>query len=375
VRLEDTLFYPTSGGQPHDTGTLAGAAVVDVKVAGGEVWHLVEGRPERGARVAGALDWPRRYRHMQRHSAQHLLSQAFWRLTPPFETRAVNLSGPVCTLDLAGAPSADDATRAETSALEAMYAALAVTTFEVAERELGRYPLRRPPKVAGRVRLVQMGDFELSACGGTHVRCTSEALPLKVLRLERVRGLTRVHFVAGWEAQADYFSKHLLVTELAARFSAHPNDVGARVSALQAALHDLQRDLAAARQLLAEGLAERLSQSATDGVVCHLLGHDQTDLLAPLARRLTEWGLTALLAAPHQDRVQLLFMRPTEGKGDLRDALHAALPLIHGRGGGSPARAQGSGPGVAHARAALEAAFALVSPSAGPSQPSSVEPL
>lgn len=363
MRLEDTLFYPTSGGQPHDTGTLGGAAVTDVKLEGDAVWHLVAGRPEVGARVEGALDWSRRYRHMQRHSAQHLLSQAFYRLAPAFETRAVSLAGSVCTLDLAGAPSAEDAAQAETLALEAMYAALAVTTFEVDEGELSRYPLRRPPKVTGRVRLVQMGDFELSACGGTHVRCTGEALPLKVLKLERIRGaLTRVHFAAGWEAQADYGVKHQLVSDLAARFSARPSDLSARVGALQAALHDLQRDLEAARARLAAGLAAELGRSASGGVVCYALREDQADLLEPLAGQLTERGLTALLAAPREGRAQLLFARPAAGEGDLRAALRAALPYLRGRGGGTPARAQGSGPETARVPEALEAASRALTP-------------
>lgn len=359
VRLEDTLFYPTSGGQPHDTGALGEAEVTDVNVAGGAVWHRLKGPlPEVGQRVSGTLDWPRRYRHMQRHSAQHLLSQAFVQVDPTFETRAVSLSGPVCTLDLAGAPGAEDVERAETVALEAMYAGLTVTAFEVDEADLPRYPLRRPPKVSGRVRLVKMGDFELSACGGTHLRRTSEALPLKVLGQGRIRGvLTRVHFTAGWEAQADYGLKHRLVTDLAGSFSAHVTDVPVRVGALQAALRERERDLEAAKVRLAQGLADHLAAHRTGNVVQHVLAEGEADLLEPLAQRLVAQGVTALLGA-EGERAQLLFMQPEGGNGNMREALASALPFVDGRGGGSSGRAQGGGPNAAGLGAALAAAAA-----------------
>jgi alanyl-tRNA synthetase len=95
IVLERTLFYPTAGGQPHDLGTLGGLNVLDVRNEEGEVRHLVDGpAPTVGEVVRGAIDWPRRYRHMQRHSAQHLLSQAFLRINPAFTTQAVSLSGP-----------------------------------------------------------------------------------------------------------------------------------------------------------------------------------------------------------------------------------------------------------------------------------------
>jgi len=358
VRLAETLFYPTSGGQPHDTGRLGGAEVAEVRLEDGEVWHRLQGPlPEVGWRVSGEINWERRYRHMQRHTAQHLLSQAFLRVNPGFETRSVSLSGPICTVDFAGEPQEADLEAAEGVVNEAAYAGLEVRAFEVDEGEISRYPLRRAPKVSGRIRLVAMGDFELSACGGTHLRTTAEAAPIKLLYRERVKGpLTRVGFCAGWEALADYGLKHRVTSDLARGFSAGVADLSARVRGVQEEVVSLKQRLKAHEGRLAEVLARELLLKAEGGAVAHVLGPEDAPFLQPLARNLAQGGVTALLAAPQGARVKLLFASGGEGMDVLR-ALRAALPFVAGRGGGQPDLAQGSGSEVEGAEEALRAAL------------------
>lgn len=365
VRLSETFFYPTSGGQPHDTGVLEGGAgqteVVEVKLMDAQIWHRLEGPPlEVGEPVDATLDWARRYRHMQRHSAQHLLSQVFTHLDPAFETRAVSLSGSVCTLDLSGEPDEDDLQHAEVLVNRVAYANLEIRAFEIDEREVARYPLRRPPKVSGRIRLVQMGDFELSACGGTHLRSTAEALPIKLLGRSRVRGgLVRVQFSAGWEALDDYRSKHESVEGLARGFSAQARDVPEHVAALKLELAGAKRALAENRKRLAQLLAETLRQG-TEGPICHILAPEDADLLAPLAHELVQCeGVVALLAVTQEGRAQLLFARHERGDADMRAALDTALAPLGGRGGGSAARAQGGGSATGLADALAGACAAL----------------
>lgn len=220
VRLDRSAFYPTAGGQPHDTGVLAGRRVLDVADRDGEVWHLLEpgDAPRVGDTVVGEVDWERRYAHMQRHTAQHMLSQAFVRVgasrgaeadgVPGYHTRAVSMRGPDCTVDLTGDPDEEALAAAEEEVNRAARRALPVMAFEVPEERLSAYSLRRPPKVKGLVRLVAVGDYDLVACGGTHLRSSAEALPVKVLGLERVRGgLTRVTFRAGAEAVSDQIGR------------------------------------------------------------------------------------------------------------------------------------------------------------------------
>ena len=362
VRLSETYFYPTAGGQPHDTGVLESeverAVVAEVKLEHGYVWHRLEGPlPEPDAPVTATLDWERRYRHMQRHSAQHLLSQAFVQLSPAFETRSVSLLGAVCTLDLAGEPQEDDLEHAERLVNLVAYANHEIRSFEVDEGELARYPLRRPPKVSGRVRLVQMGDFDLSACGGTHLRRTTEALPIKLLGQERVKsGLVRVRFAAGWEALDDYRAKHDSVTELARGFSAQPGEVRERVEAVRLELAETKRALTLSRHKLAQLTAEHLRRGAQDGFVVYSLTEADADLLGPLSQELVKQpGTVALLGAVQGGRAQLLFARHESGSLDMRAVLNVALAQLGGRGGGSAARAQGGG-AAAGLAAALEAA-------------------
>ena len=157
--LSQSLFYPTSGGQLHDTGTLGEGRVIDVGKEGGEVRHLVQGGHfEVGRHVYGTVDWTRRYCHMQRHTGQHLVSQAFVRVDPSFETKSVSLTSPVCTVDLAGEPGEAAQADAERLVAEVVYENLNIRAFDVEEQEVKNYPLRRPPKVSGRIRLVKMGD-------------------------------------------------------------------------------------------------------------------------------------------------------------------------------------------------------------------------
>ncbi len=372
VALDRSLFYPASGGQPADTGTLQGHGaahrvtvhkVTDVQKRDGTVWHRLEGAGlKTGQQVTGDIGWQRRYRHMQRHSAQHLLSQAFLRVNPAFETRSVSLTSEVCTLDLAGEPGEADCAAAERLVNDVCYQNLVVRAFEVDERDLGNYALRRPPKVTGRVRLVEMGDFELSACGGTHLRSTAEALPVKVLGAERVkRDTVRVRFSAGAEALADYRLKHRVVTDLGRTLSAPPADVLDRVAALQKELDEARRSLQQTLEQRAEREAEALLARARvtnrGRVVTAQL---EPALLQAVAATLCRTpDAVALLGCAERERATLLFMRGKAATADMNSALREVLPLLDGRGGGKPDRAQGGGRSAGLA-AALERAERLL---------------
>jgi alanyl-tRNA synthetase len=369
-RLDASAFYPTSGGQLHDTGDLTATEgswrVTDVTIRDGAVWHRVEapdagaGRPaERvtvGAALRGRIDWPRRFRHMQRHTAQHLLSQAFLRLDEAYGTRSVGLSSPEATLDLAGEPGDDAIRAAEALVNEVASRALRVRAFEIDEEDLPRYPLRRPPTVRGRIRIVEIGDWERSACGGTHLRSTAEALPILVEGSERIRGgLTRVTFRAGLEAVGRASVTGRAARAAAARLSSGVDDLEERVALLQEEAAAARRLVAATRADLAETLAASLAAEAPPGAcVAHRLAPERAGLETPLADALARRGLTAAIGAADRGEARLVLV---SGAGrDVRPALRAALEAIGGRGGGRAERAQGAGPGVEHLDAALEAA-------------------
>lgn len=378
VALSASAFYPTSGGQPCDLGSLGGVAVTDVSIEGGTLWHRTAAPPTAwtlGEPLRGIIDGERRARHRQRHSAQHILSQALLRTDARFTTEAVALGSADLTIDLAGEPDEGALAEAERLANAIAYAALPVVAFEVEEHELAAYPLRRPPKVSGRVRLVAIGErvaedpasaWELSACGGTHVRSSAEVAPITLLRSERIRGgLTRITFRAGLEAWADHRLKHRVASAAAASLSVGVPELVEKVAALAQEASEARRALAEARGLLAEQRAVALLEAARERgapeagalVVAALEGHE-AELLTPLADALARLGATAILGLVAEGKASLVLA--SGGGVDVRPALQAALVPIAGRGGGRPERAQGAGPEVAGLAAALAAAAAAV---------------
>ena len=369
VALSDSLFYPTSGGQPHDVGSLRhGDGEADVRdvVADGPdaVLHRLEGAvPSVGDAVEGVIDWDRRYRHMQRHSAQHLLSQAFLRVDSGFETRSVALASADATIDLAGDPDDAAVAAAFDRARAWAYAALEVEAFEVDEDEVASYPLRRPPKVAGRIRLVRMGDVELSACGGTHLRSTAEMLPLLALGRQRIRGgLTRVTFRAGIEAGERAARTVALADELARSFSARWEELPERVQALREEVRAARAAEGAARAAWAR-LTVASANEVHGAVPVVRLVTDDAAALAALAEAAAELrpAHVALLAVRSEERATLLVQAgPEAGAVDVRPALQAALAEVDGRGGGAPDRAQGAGHRADRLEAALDAAQAVL---------------
>lgn len=370
LALAESLFYPSSGGQEFDTGTLNEVTIKnELKVKNVEkrdelVWHQLE-RPafKVGDELIGHINWPRRFRHMQRHSGQHLLSQAFVRVNAAFETKSVSLTSSTCTIDFAGNPELSDLVTAEALVNEVIYSNLEIKAFEVDDSELSHYPLRRPAKVAGRIRLVKMGEWELSACGGTHVKQSSEVAPLKILKSERIRsGLTRVSFKVGLEALEDYAEKHKVTQQLSQSLSAQVPQVPAQVTRLKAELKTAQFQVQLLEQDKAKQLATQLLENATVvnklSVISHVLEANEANLLDNLSKELSQHpNSIVLLAAKVETRVKLVFCRHTELEHDMNKALQQALPLVEGRGGGKPDKAQGSGAKLDNIEDALSSAL------------------
>ena len=250
MRLSRSAFYPTSGGQPHDTGRLDGTGVVDVQVGtDGAVLHvLAEPLPDGTASVSGEIDWWRRYDHMQQHSGQHLLSQVFFRRLG-LETVSVHFGDALNTVDLDGPPlSAEEQADIETVANGMVWENRPIRAYWVNDAERDKVPLRRAPAVAGATRIVEIDKFDWSACGGTHVRRTGEIGLIALVRVEKHRGRSRVHFVCGRRALADAARRRGLLAETAGLLDSGVDDVPELVSKLQEALRAAERELKALRE-------------------------------------------------------------------------------------------------------------------------------
>jgi len=337
VRLDRTLFYPTSGGQPHDTGRLGEARVLDVyenEKHGDEILHLTDRPLPVGETVEGEIDWPRRYRHMQRHTAQHVLSQAFLR-AGKWNTVAVSLKGPIFTIDFDLPPDEAVVREAEALANWAVYANLPIRAFLVEEARVPLLPLRRLPKVRGTVRVVEIEDWDLAPCGGTHLRTTAEAGPIKVLGFERFKKhTTRVYATAGWEALEDYTQKHEALKGLAQKFASRPLEVPERVEKLERELYETRGRLIEAERALAGHLYAALPGTRVAEAV-------PSPALNELAKRLAERpGSAFLLVAEGENPARFILGKNPESALDLAPVFEALRPL-GAKGGGKGERFQG----------------------------------
>jgi alanyl-tRNA synthetase len=361
VQLDRTYFYPTSGGQPNDTGTLGGERVSDVLVQGDALWHVLDASTSLsvGQGVTGGIDWQRRYDHMQQHSGQHLLSQVFYRLFG-FETVSVHFGAVESTLDLeAPAVDLDQLATAEQETNRLAYAALPITAYTVEQEALAAIPLRRPPKVTGTVRIVEIAAYDYSACGGTHVHTTAEIAPIKIVRQERRRGQTRLTFLCGLRACRDYAEKHRLLVEAAGIFS---NDLAAVPALVQRSLdqaRELQRQVdALTEQLVAYEVNELLASAAAAGdlrVVQRVYADRSVDALKQTATLLRSRPKTlALLGTQVGGKLTLLFGRSDDVALHAGNLLRDTLKAFGGNGGGRPEVAQGGGVDPAQAAAMLD---------------------
>ncbi len=362
--LDRTAFYPTSGGQPNDRGTLNGAAVVDVAEEGDVIVHVVSA-PVAG-RVVGRVDWARRFDHMQQHTGQHILSQAFLQVGGA-QTRSVHFGVEVATLDLELADlAASTVEQAEDLSNSVVVEDRLIHVRQVDEPTLGDLGLRRPAKRRGQIRIVEIEGFDRSACGGTHVRRTGEVGPIKVRRWERAKGGIRAEFLCGWRALRDYRQKSALVGELGARFSVSDHDVGNAVGRLADHLAESRRALAAYReQSLTAEAQVRVRAVGAGQVMAEVVTHPAADV-AELAARMVEAGAAVVLLGTTEGKV--VFARSPRFSADMRAVLHRVTAAVGGRGGGRPDFAQGAVPSarVAEAieRAAAEAKQVVASPDA-----------
>src|SRR5512137_2526987 len=200
VALDTTAFYPLSGGQPCDTGTLGEALVVDVLESdAGAVWHVLDREIAVGSRVHGAVDRARRFDHMQQHTGQHILSAAFDRLSQA-RTVGFHLGAVVSTLDLAIDLPAEAMAAAEAEANRIVWEDRPVGIRFVSDSEASALPLRKEPGRGGTLRVIDVEGYDMSACGGTHVSRTGNVGLIAVLSADRLRGGVRLEFVCGTRA-------------------------------------------------------------------------------------------------------------------------------------------------------------------------------
>jgi alanyl-tRNA synthetase len=355
VYLDRTAFYPTSGGQPFDLGSLGGVAVREVIDEEDRIGHLLEA-PLGTTEVQGLIDWPRRYDHMQQHTGQHLLSAVLEEL---FKIRTVSfhLGTDVSTIDVE-APSltAEQLERVEERCAEVIAQARPVQiTFEDASATL---ELRKASERTGTLRIVTIENLDRSACGGTHVRTAAEIGMVLTGKTEKIRGTTRIEFVCGnrglRRARADY----RLLAAIGRTLSVPPEQGPELISGLI----EKNKSLEKTTQRLATELARRegkelylAAEPGPDGIR-RLIQRGPIDDATRARAQAFIAGEKAVFLAICDQPPSLLLAASADSGIHAGDRIKAAVAAAHGRGGGNAQLGQGSVPDAA----ALAGAEALL---------------
>ena len=353
VRLDRSAFYPTSGGQPYDTGTLNGVPVVDVFVdEAGEVWHVLDGMLEPGP-VHGSIDWPRRFEHMQQHAADHMIANAIYRLWNG-TTIGLHLGDEVSTIDVAMPDGVTRISPEQIAAVEddvnsRIQRDVPVKCWFPTPEELATLPLRKAPTVSEHIRIVQIGTEEFVACGGTHPSTAGQIGVVKILDVRPSRGKMRVEFVAGMRALRDYRRISAAANAAANALSTATDNLPAHVTALQEQLKQAHHELnVLRREHLLAGQNEMLDQAEAVGDGWRLVARcveADAGLLRDLASALIEHEkVIALLAAKSGENCLFVFGAAPDCPLNMGRLLSESVKPLGGKGGGKPDFAQGGGP-------------------------------
>ena len=337
VELEATYFYPEGGGQEADRGRIGGLEVVDVQADDeGRVWHVVAGdAPSLEDALESEVDWARRFDHMQQHTGQHILSAAFER-----ELGAATLSSHLgeerSNIEVALASTDWEAIAAlERAANAVVWQDRPVERHWVDDEGVKRFALRKPPKFAGRIRIVEIPDWDVSACGGTHTLRTGEVGVIKIVRWERVRGNLRFEFLCGGRALADYAWRTESLLEAARRRTLKDRELIAHLERAAGERDELKKrlDELSARAITSEA-RERVGDPPRG--VAWFDPQRSREEVRLLALKCLEAGAPWVAVGAGQPDPVIIVARPKSAGTDLRPLLPSLLERTRGKGGGSP---------------------------------------
>jgi alanyl-tRNA synthetase len=340
--LDRTAFYPTSGGQPFDTGRLGAARVTDVIDADdGRILHVIDGPLEPGP-VQGHIDWARRFDHMQQHTGQHVLSAAFDRLAQA-RTMSFHLGAASATIDLSREVAPAEIARVERDANRVVWEDRPVTVRFADEAEAARMTFRKEPARRGVLRVVEVEGYDTSACGGTHVTRTGAIGVIAVAGWERFKGGSRIEFVCGGRALAGFGALRDSVAASVRLLSVLPADLPAGIERLQAEAKDLKRHIKGMQGQLAGVEAERLLAEAGGRVVVAAMdGWDPAGLKSIAASIVERPGCVAVLFGTPAP-ASVVVAGGVGAAVDCGAVLKALTSRFGGKGGGRPELAQGGG--------------------------------
>ena len=351
IVLDRSCFYPTSGGQPHDTGRINEAAVIDVQVRAedGAVLHILD-QELWDQQIVGQINWARRFDHMQQHTGQHILSRAFIQIAEA-QTIGFHLTDTNCTIDIdRNDLTPVQITQTEQLANDIVWQNVPVRAYVVTREQAEKLPVRKIPAVKGeRLRLIEIGKFDLTACGGTHVATSGEVGLIKIIRIERRKNGLRVTFACGQRALNDYREKNGVVNKLTAELTVGYWDLETSIKKL--------KDEAKTQSKLARKLQSRVTEIELENLVrttkptkgIRIIEKAFTDInageLRKMAGTLVKDQKTVVLFGLAGPKSQLLFAKSADVNAEMNTLIKPALRVLgSASGGGNAELAQGGGP-------------------------------
>jgi len=370
VVLNETAFYPTSGGQPYDKGVIQDVPVVEVVEEGDEIIHILkeELKEKINSEIVGKIDWERRFDHMQQHLGQHILSGALMKLWG-VETVSFHLGEEGCTLDIAKEKlTEEEAKKAEECANEIIFDNRPVKCYFVeGEEELKRLNLRKVPEKTEKIRIIEVENFDLSACGGTHCRATGEVGMIKIIKWEKRGEKIRLEFICGRRAWKDYFWKNELIKDISNKLTIKDSELGEAIDRMLEERKELWKELKEFKEKLQEYKAKRLidESSLKDNrikIINKVFEENNFQEVRGLVQKIINLDDSVVVLAGIKSKgegegAKILFACSRALKYDMNKLIREAGKFIEGRGGGAPNFAQAGGKKAEGIREALN--FAL----------------
>jgi alanyl-tRNA synthetase len=349
VVLNQTAFYPTGGGQPHDTGTLDGKEVYDVEEVDGELRHFTSEPIALKEACVGEINWERRMDHMQQHAGQHILSAAFEEEFG-YKTVSFHLGQELCSIDLeVGEITDEEANEAERIANLIVLENRPIETKWVQEEEIHQYKLRKKLAVTENIRLVIIPDFDYNGCGGTHPKSTGQVGSIEILHWEKQKKNTRVYFVCGDRVRKQLHEKHSVLQKLTSLLSAPQEQLEEAASRVLQQVKDLEKTIVEFNgKLIDYEAADQLNKGENfEGyqlIKSSFVNRTMLEL-QQLAKAIAGKSDTviALLVNETDDNIQIVCSRGKNVTVNMNQLIKKVLPNMNGKGGGNESVAQGGG--------------------------------
>ncbi len=343
--LEETLFYPTSGGQLHDTGLINDVKVIDVIEKDRKIIHIVEKNIIGESGITGKVDWNRRFDHMQQHTGQHILSQSLIRL---FNTATVSsyLGNDFSTIDIEKESFSEvEANTAEIEANNWVFKNVLVNILYPDETEALNMPLRKTPPPGKRTRIVNIEGYDHSPCGGTHCSRTGEVGIIKILKWGRMRGNIRLDFYCGQRALADYRNKNCLINTIKSDFSVNEDGIIEKLTKLEEENKDLRKFNSELNLKLIDSKAVELyseADSVNNVKIIHSVFEDlEIKNLQNIAKKIAENGDSVVILGSSGDKPSFVFLHSGNIDLNLQKILNNQREQFDIKGGGSSSMVQG----------------------------------